>query len=786
MCHVTYGVTEPLLHSRYILHPTTYLFAPDLRTQYRALVKSLEIFGWNWVGLIITPQANDIEVRELTKLMAEHEICIDFTLTIDDKSSLTLWKMVDVIEKSTVQVIVICGPYSDNYMEFAINSERMTKDITLILHESWANLFYKRSHYELKFANCSLVFMVPRNTIPKVTESIHDVNPASHPDDRLLEKIWFFLFRCRAKNKKINALYEWYYSATGVNCTETRHIPPSEYGFKDTSLYYTYVSVHILASAIDTMKQIEDNSGQHPLRHQDLAKKKIVTDRGAEKGCADIEHWIVYRMSLPLVTQPLLQVLLHQIPLKQERTGQQVSVQRQQPNDVITLPTLGALLHGLKTKAQCRQEEQEEGELQKYMKYAHYTDMYGGETFFNDRRGVTFRWELRNWVIYINEEDVRQRSLKDRHIAFFQQSEQSEDFNADVVIENMIWKNNKKMPQSRCNDPCSPGFRKAPNGGHHVCCYNCVPCADGEVSNITDSDTCQKCPVDTWPDVKKIICLPKLFEFLSYKNDALVYIFLVLSLFFSAVTLFILTTFLYYWDTPIVRANNRTVSFILLVSILLSFLCVFFFLGRPVDITCLLRQVSFGILFTIGVSSVLAKTITVCVAFKATKPGSSWNRLVSRTVSNSVVLVCSSVQVLICVIWLLVSPPYVEYNHHTYPGKIIIQCNEGSDICFYSMLGYMGLLAAVSFVLAFMVRTLPDSFNEAKYITFSMLLFCSVWIAMIPAYLSTRGKYMVAVEVFAILTSCAGVLGCIFFPKLYILYFKSELNSRNVMLEKKS
>ncbi|PIO23246.1 hypothetical protein AB205_0084700 [Aquarana catesbeiana] len=199
----------------------------------------------------------------------------------------------------------------------------------------------------------------------------------------------------------------------------------------------------------------------------------------------------------------------------------------------------------------------------------------------------------------------------------------------------------------------------------------------------------------------------------------------------------------------------------------------------------MLQQVTFGIPFTISASSILAKTIMVFIAFKATRPGSSCRKWVGVKLPNTVMLFCSSIQVMNCILWLSISPPFPEYDMDSYPGKIIIQCNEGSVIGFYSMLGYMGFLAAVSFVLAFMVRTLPDSFNEAKYITFSMLVFCSVWIAMIPAYLSTRGKYMVAVEIFAILTSSAGILLCMFSPKLYILLFKPELNTKKTMLGKR-
>ncbi|KAM4706512.1 vomeronasal type-2 receptor 26-like [Discoglossus pictus] len=271
-------------------------------------------------------------------------------------------------------------------------------------------------------------------------------------------------------------------------------------------------------------------------------------------------------------------------------------------------------------------------------------------------------------------------------------------------------------------------------------------------------------------------------EFLSYSNDYVVILFLSLSVLFSCLTVLILGIFIFYLDTPIVKANNQNLSFLLLGSIILTYLCVFFFIGRPVDITCQLRHISFGIIFSVAVSSLLAKTIMVSIAFQATKPGSNWKKWLDTKLSYSIVIVSSSIQVIICVSWLVTSPPYQEMNMHSDPGKIIVQCNEGSAFAFYTVLGYMGLLAAVSFVIAFYTRALPESFNEAKFITFSMLVFCSVWLAMIPAYLSTKGKQMVAVEIFAILASNTGLLGCIFFPKCYIILFRSEMNTKKNLL----
>ncbi|XP_053304211.1 vomeronasal type-2 receptor 26-like [Spea bombifrons] len=409
-------------------------------------------------------------------------------------------------------------------------------------------------------------------------------------------------------------------------------------------------------------------------------------------------------------------------------------------------------------------------------------------TFFLNKMPVIFNGSLAldiyakfvTWYRIMNWKAFRNYTWMLDEIGYFDPSDQKLFLDKKIIH----WKNpNNQMPESQCSDNCLPGNRKLHNSSIYTCCYGCVPCSEGEISNITGSEKCLRCPDNEWPAQWKNQCIPKLHDFLSYSSDGISMTLISLSILFSLITALILGIYVSYRATAIVKANNRNLSFLLLVSIILSFLCVFLFLGRPEDVTCMLRQTAFGVIFSVAVSSLLAKTIMVCIAFKATKPGSYWRKWIGVKVSNSIVLFCSSIQIIISIGWLALAPPFQELDMRSYQGKIIIQCNEGSVIAFYCVLGYLGLLAAVSFIIAFLARTLPDSFNEAKYITFSMLVFCSVWIAMIPAYLSTKGKYMVAVEIFAILASSAGLLGCIFFPKCYIILCRPELNTKTHLFQ---
>uniref|UniRef100_A0A3B4CDR0 G-protein coupled receptors family 3 profile domain-containing protein n=1 Tax=Pygocentrus nattereri TaxID=42514 RepID=A0A3B4CDR0_PYGNA len=391
-----------------------------------------------------------------------------------------------------------------------------------------------------------------------------------------------------------------------------------------------------------------------------------------------------------------------------------------------------------------------------HLKRVRFKTKDGEEVYFDKNGDPLAKYEIINW-----------QTVEDHHefvtVGFY-------DFSFPV-------------PVSVCSESCPPGTRKAVQKGKPICCFDCIPCAEGEISNMTDSIKCEQCYQDFWSNPHRNECVKKELEFLSFE-ETMGILLTAVSIIGTSMTIIIAIIFFRYKNTPIVKANNSELSFLLLFSLALCFLCSLTFIGRPSEWSCVLRHTAFGITFVLCISCVLGKTIVVLMAFRATLPGSNVMKWFGPLQQRLSVLAFTLIQVLTCVLWLTTSPPFPFKNRKHYKEKIILECQLGSAVGFWAVLGYIGFLALLCFALAFLARKLPDKFNEAKFITFSMLIFCAVWVTFIPAYVSSPGKFTVAVEIFAILASSFGLLFCIFLPKCYILILKPEKNTKKQIMSK--
>lgn len=91
--------------------------------------------------------------------------------------------------------------------------------------------------------------------------------------------------------------------------------------------------------------------------------------------------------------------------------------------------------------------------------------------------------------------------------------------------------------------------------------------------------------------------------------------------------------------------------------------------------------------------------------------------------------------------WLLIERPGTK-EVHPQPLTAVLTCGVSNLSLVLSLLYNMLLIILCTFY-AFKTRKIPENFNEAKYIGFTMYSTCIVWLAFVAIYFGTYNDYKV-------------------------------------------
>uniref|UniRef100_A0A3Q1BUB2 G-protein coupled receptors family 3 profile domain-containing protein n=1 Tax=Amphiprion ocellaris TaxID=80972 RepID=A0A3Q1BUB2_AMPOC len=363
--------------------------------------------------------------------------------------------------------------------------------------------------------------------------------------------------------------------------------------------------------------------------------------------------------------------------------------------------------------------------LLKYIRNVNFTGIAGTPVVFNVNGDAPGRYEIYQYQITNNTTEYK-------IIGHW-----TDQLHLDT--NEMQWPGGtQEVPSSICSQPCRPGQRKKTVKGI-PCCWHCENC-DG-YQYQADTYTCKMCRFDLRPNENHTGCVPIPIVKLEWSSPWAVIPVLIAVLGIMA-TLLVVVTFVRYNDTPIVKASGRELSYVLLTGIFLCYATTFLMISTPDVVICSLRRIFLGLGMSISYAALLTKTNRIYRIFEQGKMSVSAPRFISPASQLVITFSLISVQLLGVCIWFGVDPSQaiIDYEDQRTANpemsRGVLKCDI-SDLSLICLLGYSMLLMVTCTVYAIKTRGVPETFNEAKPIGFTMYTTCIVWLAFIPIFFGT-------------------------------------------------
>ncbi|XP_031560448.1 extracellular calcium-sensing receptor-like isoform X2 [Actinia tenebrosa] len=347
------------------------------------------------------------------------------------------------------------------------------------------------------------------------------------------------------------------------------------------------------------------------------------------------------------------------------------------------------------------------------------------------------------------------------------------------IFEGAIaWNSSSGIPKSVCKDVCPPGTMQTTT---IACCWECLKCPDGTITQSHGARNCTSCSAMQLSSDDRITCIDLPIISLKWSDITAIVIAIITSI-GLLLCAFVMFVFVRYRDTPIVKASNKELSAVILLAIVLCYVLTFLHISGPSDELCSVVEPLRYVSLTICVSVLVLKTIRILRAFetRAMLQCISKNLIFDTRKQFIVVLLINAPQLLLLALWKGTDQPSLK-KEIVAKVSILLSCQLYKTTAGFTfhmcMVAYLIMWSLFCAYYAFKARNLPENFNEAKYIGFSMYILLLSWITYFPVQYTLDGWYVTVVSCATILVSSYGFLICIFAPKIHVALFHPERNT---------
>ncbi|XP_076845098.1 taste receptor type 1 member 2.2 [Brachyhypopomus gauderio] len=339
------------------------------------------------------------------------------------------------------------------------------------------------------------------------------------------------------------------------------------------------------------------------------------------------------------------------------------------------------------------------------------------------------------------------------------------------------WVSDTSVPFGKCSADCKEGYQREKDK-NQACCFQCKICPSGTYINVTYPYICVPCNADEWSEEGSINCEKRSVMYLSFTAPLSILVMLsAASLVASCIAVTILFSFNYH--TPVVKSAGGSMCFLILASLTMASLSVFFFFGQPTVLHCVSRNVMFYFFHSVCFSCMGVRSFQIVCVFKMAskfpKVHRWWVKFNGQWLA--VIFTCIA-QLICCILWVTIQTPAPFRDESSHKNEIILGCSSGALGPFYTMVFLIWFLSVLCFVFSYMGSDLPKNYNEAKSITYSMLLFYISWSFYFTTEIAYVSVYVQLFHAIAQLSSLFGILLSYFIPKCYVIIFQPKKNTQ--------